>query len=178
MDRNTPDFRALSGLIRFIGSIRVRGFGLMRLGLGILGLRQARVRSRARFRVLNHENTFCSLQFIIVCISFYTGGNFNDTVIITEIPEGQTQVLQKIQIFDDEINEAPELFTVVLNVLSEQRSNVMFSIQRTICRIRQSDRKLSYKYSVQIYVVHFSLQNCYFVKCLVPIVYNSCPFCV
>ena len=38
-------------LIRFIGSIRVRGFGLMRLGLGILGLRQTRVRARARLRV-------------------------------------------------------------------------------------------------------------------------------
>ena len=38
-------------LIRFIGSIRVR-LGLMRLGLGISGLRQTRVRARARLRVL------------------------------------------------------------------------------------------------------------------------------
>ena len=51
MDRNTPDFRALSTLIRFIGSITVRGLGLMRLGLGILGLRQTRVSARARLRV-------------------------------------------------------------------------------------------------------------------------------
>ena len=81
-------------------------------------------------------------------ISFCTGSDFNDTVIITEIPEEQTQVLQEIQIFDDEINEAPEVFSVVLDVLSEQRSYVWFRIQRTLCRIRQSDRKLSYKYSV------------------------------
>ena len=39
-------------LIRFIGSIRVRAFRLMRLGLRILGLRQTRVRARARLRVL------------------------------------------------------------------------------------------------------------------------------
>ena len=74
--------------------------------------------------------------------------DFNNTVIETEIPEGQTQVLQDFQIFDDEINEAPEVFDVLLDVLSEQRSHVMFSIQRTICRIRQSDRKLSYKYFI------------------------------
>ena len=46
MDRNTPDFRALQALIRFIGSLRAH------LGLGILGLRQTRVRARARLRVL------------------------------------------------------------------------------------------------------------------------------
>ena len=72
--------------------------------------------------------------------------DFNDTVIISEIPEGQTQKEEDIQIIDDEINEAPEVFNVLLDVLSEQRSNVIFRIQRTLCRIRQSDRKLSYKY--------------------------------
>ena len=49
----TPQFvEFCRALIRFIGSIRVRGLGLMRLGLGILGLRQTRVRARARLRVL------------------------------------------------------------------------------------------------------------------------------
>ena len=51
MDRNTPDFRALQALIRFIGSLRAH-LGLGTLGLGILGLRQTRVRARARLRVL------------------------------------------------------------------------------------------------------------------------------
>ena len=76
--------------------------------------------------------------------------DFNNSVIEADIPEGQTQVLQEIQIFDDEINEGPEAFDVLLDVLSEQRSHVMFSIQRTICRIRQSDRKLSCKYSMHL----------------------------
>ena len=49
-------------------------------------------------------------------------GDFNNSVIEAEIPEGQTQVLQEIQIFDDEINEGPEAFDVLLDVLSEQRS--------------------------------------------------------
>ena len=86
----------------------------------------------------------------IVCICFHAVTDFNDTVIEAEILGGQTQVLQDIQIFDDNINEAPEVFYVVLDVLSEQRSNVMFGIQRTICRIHQSDRKLSCKYFMHL----------------------------
>ena len=81
--------------------------------------------------------------------------DFNNTVIETEIPGGQTQVLQEIQIFDDDINEAPEVFYVLLDILSEQRSNVMFRIQRTICRIRQSDRKLQIFHAYD--VVHFAV---------------------
>ena len=81
--------------------------------------------------------------------------DFTNTVIETEIPGGQTQVLQEIQIFDDDINEAPEVFYVLLDILSEQRSNVMFGIQRTICRIRQSDRKLQIFHAYD--VVHFSV---------------------
>ena len=84
------------------------------------------------------------LQFIIVCTCFHAVAHFNDTVIETEIPGEHTLVLQEIQIFDDDINEASEVFDVLLDVLSEQRSNVMFRTQRTTCRIRQSDRKLSY----------------------------------
>ena len=56
MDKNIPDFRALQALVRFIGSLRAHlglgRLGLMGLGLGILGLRQTRVRARARLRVL------------------------------------------------------------------------------------------------------------------------------
>ena len=81
---------------------------------------------------------------------FHTVADFNDTIIETEIPEGETQQAVDIQIFDDEINEAPEAFNVLLDVLSEQRSNVIFRIQRTLCRIRQSDRKLSYEYFMHL----------------------------
>ena len=76
--------------------------------------------------------------------------DFNDTTIETEIPEGETQQAEDIQIFDDEINEAPEVFNVSLDILSEQRSNVIFRIRRTLCRIRQSDRKLSCKYFMHL----------------------------
>ena len=81
---------------------------------------------------------------------FHTVADFNDTIIETEIPEGQTQQAEDIQIFDDEINEAPEAFDVLLDVLSEPRSNVIFRIQKTLCRIRQSDRKLSCKYFMHL----------------------------
>ena len=97
------------------------------------------------------------MQFSIVCISFHAVADFNDTVIITEIPEGETQQAEDIQIVDDEINEAPEAFNVLLDILSEQRSHVIFRIQRTLCRIRQSDRKLSCKYFNAFDVVHFSV---------------------
>ena len=76
--------------------------------------------------------------------------DFNDTVIISEIQEGQTQQVEDIEIIDDEINEAPEVFNVELDVLREQRSNVIFRIQRTLCRIRQSDRKLFCKYFMHL----------------------------
>ena len=94
-------------------------------------------------------------QFIVVCICFHAVTDFNDTVIEAVIPGGQTQVLQEIQIFNDNINEAPEVFYVLLDILSEQRSNVMFGIQRTICRIRQSDRKLQIFHAFD--VVHFAV---------------------
>ena len=81
---------------------------------------------------------------------FHTVADFNDTIIETEIPEGETQQAEDIQIFDDEINEAPEVFNVLLDILSEQRSNVIFRVQKTLCRIRQSDRKLSCKYFMHL----------------------------
>ena len=81
---------------------------------------------------------------------FHTVADFNDTIIETEIPEGETQQAVDIQIFDDEINEAPEVFHLLLDVLSEQRSNVVFRVQKTLCRIRQSDCKLSCKYFMHL----------------------------
>ena len=40
-----------------------------------------------------------------LCISFHAGRDFNDTIIVTEVPMAQTQLVQAIKIFDDEINE-------------------------------------------------------------------------
>ena len=80
-----------------------------------------------------------------LCISFHAGSDFNDTVVVTEVPAGQTQLVQAIGIFDDEINEGREVFNVSLEVVSNISNAVMFRIQTTLCRIRQSDRKLSCK---------------------------------
>ena len=80
-----------------------------------------------------------------LCISFHAGRDFNDTVIVTEVPAGQTQLMQAIQIFDDEINEGREVFNVSLRVVSNISNAVEYRIQTTLCRIRQSDRKLSCK---------------------------------
>jgi len=94
-----------------------------------------------------------------LCTSFHAGRDFNDTVIVTEVPVGQTQLVQAIQIFDDEINEGREVFNVFLEVVSNISNAVMYRIRTTLCRIRQSDRKLSCK----IYV-HISGLKYYFVR--------------
>ena len=44
-----------------------------------------------------------------VYLYLHVGRDFNDTVILTEIPTAQTQLVQAIQIFDDEINEGQEV---------------------------------------------------------------------
>ena len=75
----------------------------------------------------------------------YVGRDFNDTVIVMEIPAAQSQLMQAIQIFDDEINEGREIFNVYLEVVGNISNTVQFRIQTTLCRIRQSDRKLSCK---------------------------------
>ena len=80
-----------------------------------------------------------------LCTSFHAGSDFNDTVIVTEVPAGQTQLVQAIQIFDDEINEGREVFNVSLKVVSNISNAVQYGIQTTQCRIRQSDCKLSCK---------------------------------
>ena len=59
-----------------------------------------------------------------------------------EVPAAQSQAVQAIQIFDDEINEGQEVFNVTLEVLSNVSNAVQYRIQTTLCRIRQSDRKL------------------------------------
>ena len=78
-----------------------------------------------------------------VYLSFNAGRDFNDTVIVTEVPAAQTQLVHGIQIFDDEINEGREVFNVTLEVVSNISNAVQYRIQTTLCRIRQSDRKLS-----------------------------------
>ena len=57
----------------------------------------------------------------------------------------QTLLVQAIEIFDDEINEGREVFNVTLEVVSNISNAVEYRIQTTLCRIRQSDRKLSCK---------------------------------
>ena len=95
------------------------------------------------------KTTVAALQFVNVCVFIHTliyvGLDFNDTVIVTEIPAAQTQLMQAIQIFDDEINEGREVFNVSLEVVSNVSNAVQYRIQTTLCRIRQSDRKLSCK---------------------------------
>ena len=75
----------------------------------------------------------------------YVGRDFNDTVIVTEVPAAHTQLMQPIEIFDDEINEGREVFNVSLEVVGNISNTVQYRIQTTLCRIRQSDRKLSCK---------------------------------
>ena len=93
----------------------------------------------------NVETIIICIKFISLCISFHAGRDFNDTVIMTEIPVGQTQLVQAIKIFDDQINEGQEYFSVSLEVVGNISNAVQYRIQTTQCRIPQSDRKLSCK---------------------------------
>ena len=94
-------------------------------------------------------------------LSFYPARDFNDTVIVTEIPAGQTLLVQPIQIFDDEINEARENFEVALEIVTNISNVVMYRRRMTLCRIRQSDRKS--------YLAHlmYSFQDCNTHKCTI-----------
>ena len=67
--------------------------------------------------------------------------------------------MQAIEIFDDEINEGREVFYVFLQVVSNISNNVTYRIQTTLCRIRQSDRKLSS--NLHVFYVHISGLNYY-----------------
>ena len=91
------------------------------------------------------KQLYSLLMCMYICTSSYLGLDFNDTVIVTEVPAAQTQLVQAIQIFDDEINEGQEVFNVSLQVVSNISSAVQYRIQTTLCRIRQNDRKLSCK---------------------------------
>ena len=64
--------------------------------------------------------------------------DFNATEIVTEIAAG-SRWDEGIQIYDDNINEAQEEFEVLLTV--EGNFTVTYTIQTTVCRIPESDRK-------------------------------------
>ena len=78
---------------------------------------------------------------LIMYIIFYHAGNndFNATEIVTQIPAAEIRLEQRIQIFDDEINEAQEVFVVVLRV--ENNFTVRYNRQATVCWIAESDRQ-------------------------------------
>jgi len=86
------------------------------------------------------KQVYSLLMCMYLCISSYPGLDFNDTVIVTEVPAGQTLLVHAIQIFDDEINEGQEIFNVSLEVVGNISNAVQYRIQTTLCRIRQSDR--------------------------------------
>ena len=84
------------------------------------------------------------MQYTFVCfhvaIFFHTVNDFNATEIVTEIAARSTRCEEGIQIFDDDINEAQEEFEVFLTV--EGNFTVTYTIQTTVCRIPENDRKL------------------------------------
>ena len=79
-------------------------------------------------------------QYMYLCISFHAGRDFNATVVVKEFPEAQSLLVQAIQIFDDEIHEALEVFDVFLEVVGNISNAVQYRIQTTLCKIRPSDR--------------------------------------
>jgi len=72
-----------------------------------------------------------------------TGMDFNDTPFVVTMAAGTTVVTADIPIVDDEINEAEEVFVVVLEVVSNTTNPVEFTTNTTVCRIPASDRKCS-----------------------------------
>ena len=79
--------------------------------------------------------------------------DFNVTDIVTEIPVGATRLVERIQIFDDNINEAREEFEVFLTV--EGNFTVMYYRQTTACRIPESDRKFSCRLVTHLMYFHW-----------------------
>ena len=110
------------------------------------------------------------LMCMYLCMFFYAGNDFNDTVIVTEVPAAQTLLLHAIEILDDEINEALEVFDVFLEVAGNISNAVQYRIQTTLCRIRQSDRKLYLaKFALHLMMyIHILGLNYYLVSCVVP----------
>ena len=71
---------------------------------------------------------------------FYADSDFNTTAIETQIGVGRTRLDERIQIFDDEINEAQEEFVVNLTV--QGNFTVTYTRQTTRCLIPGNDREL------------------------------------
>lgn len=90
-------------------------------------------------------------------VSFHAVNDFNDTEIITTImvPASTSRWEQEIQIYDDNINEAEEVFNVSLTV--EGNFSVEYRTRTAVCRIPESDRKHFCKHVVQ------------FIRCFVPV---------
>ena len=82
--------------------------------------------------------------------------DFNATEIVTEVPVGATRLEEGIEIFDDDINEAQEEFEVFLTV--EGNFTVLYLIRTAVCRISESDRKLSCMHSIHNFVRCFVIQ--------------------
>jgi len=69
-----------------------------------------------------------------------TGMDFNDTPFVVTMAAGTTVVTAGIPIVDDEINEAEEVFVVVLEVVSDTTNRMEFTTNTTVCRIPANDR--------------------------------------
>jgi len=77
-----------------------------------------------------------------VYLSLIAGIDFNDTQPFeVTVAAGSNVVTADIPIFNDEINEAEEMFVVVLEVVSNITNPVEFIMNTTVCRIPQNDRK-------------------------------------
>ena len=79
------------------------------------------------------------------CVYVYlpTGMDFNGTPFEVTMAARTTVVTANIPIVDDEINEAEEVFVVVLEVVSNTTNPVEFTTNTTVCRIPANDRKCS-----------------------------------
>ena len=84
-----------------------------------------------------------------VYLSLHAGMDFNDTPFEVTMAAGTTVVTADIPIVDDEINEAEEIFVVVLEVVSNITNPVEFITNTTVCRIPQNDRKYQWNCSMK-----------------------------
>ena len=79
----------------------------------------------------------------------HAGEDFNDTEPFeVTIPAGMTAISASIPIVNDDINEAEEIFLVVLEVASNITNEIDFTglTQTTVCRIPENDRKCRLKW--------------------------------
>ena len=93
------------------------------------------------------------LALLKVRLVFPAGADFNSTSIMMEVPAmTETITLSSVPIVDDDINEAEEVFIVVIKLLGVAQSTACFQQQSggecmgntggIIIRIRDDDRKL------------------------------------